>query len=122
MNDHEPESIPLWVVPTPDLRAALEEFLRVFDHVLPAARIAPQLTCWEASAFAELLQTAGAPAAADLWLQHHAMDDAPGDAHYDFGGPGTPYPEPRWMVIARAVRTGRRVLERLAARALRPPA
>ncbi|MFJ8815257.1 hypothetical protein [Amycolatopsis thermoflava] len=113
MNGQAPEPIPLWVVPSPDLRGALEELLRVFDHDLPAARIAPQLTCWEATAFADLLRTAGAPQAAERWLQYHAMDDAPGDPHYDFGGPpDNPHEVPRWMAIARFLRAGRRVIER----------
>lgn len=112
MNGQAPEPIPVWVVPNPDLRGALQELLHVFDHDLPASRIAPQLTCWEASAFAELLHTAGAPQAAERWLQYHAMDDAPGDLHYDFGGPpDSPRKEPRWMVVARFLRARRRAVE-----------
>ena len=54
--------------------------------------IAPAMNCAEVDALAGLLYTIGEPAAADMWVAAHALDDGPGDRH--FQGPTVPYVVP----------------------------
>ncbi|WP_405657744.1 hypothetical protein [Streptomyces sp. NBC_00079] len=49
------------------------------------ADIAARLNCEEVDVLADLLRALGAEQAADEWIDAHAVDDEPGDAHYQEG-------------------------------------
>ncbi|MFE6362947.1 hypothetical protein ACFVP3_23485 [Streptomyces sp. NPDC057806] len=45
--------------------------------------VAPGLNCAEVEALAEILRALGAEQAANEWVQEHAVEDEPGDEHFE---------------------------------------
>lgn len=61
---------------------AAATFTEVFGAEDFAGDVGPRMTCTEVEALAGMLHAVGADAAADTWIEAHAVEDEDGDAHF----------------------------------------
>ena len=64
---------------------AAATFTEVFAAGDFAGDVGPRMTCTEVDALAGMLRAVGADAAAETWIEAHAVEDEDGDAHFEPG-------------------------------------